>query len=156
MKDPVKSKSNMMDYVVSCDRDSEELEKLIRGEKTMIVRGSMIRKMPYNKVKPGEILYFVNNDGDGLVRAAAVVKKITEYGPVNSEESLSLLKMYQHSLYLSEKQMQQYIGKRYMVLIEVVSVCRIMEFRLDQLVYESAIDWLPVKNIELMKDKYLY
>ena len=58
-----------MDHVVFVDPKAEELEKLIAGTKTAILRGATGRKMPYGRVNPGDSLYLMRNNGEGLVRA---------------------------------------------------------------------------------------
>lgn len=57
-----------MDHVVYLDAKEKELNKLLSGQKTMIIRGAAGRKMPYGRVFPGEVLWFVENSGDGMVR----------------------------------------------------------------------------------------
>jgi hypothetical protein len=47
-----------MDHVVYVDAKAKELEELIAGTKTMIIRGATGRKLPYGRVNMGDILYF--------------------------------------------------------------------------------------------------
>ncbi len=54
-----------MDHVVYVDAKARELEKLLAGEKTMIVRGATGRKLPYGRVEPGDCLFFIENNGRG-------------------------------------------------------------------------------------------
>ncbi len=140
-----------MDHVVYVDHPSGELDKLLNGEKCIILRAGMGRKTPYGRVKPGEILYFVNNNGDGLVRAAAVVKSVSNSDMLTPDESRNLLLLKKNELHLEIEQFQEYLGKKYMVLVEVKNVCRIMEFKLDKAAMQSAEDWVPIENIELLK-----
>jgi len=58
-----------MDHVVYLDRKADELGKLCRGEKTMLIRGATGRKMPYSRVHPGDILDLLENNGSGKVTA---------------------------------------------------------------------------------------
>ena len=58
-----------MDHIVYLDVESDELWELLSGDKTMIIRGVAGRKVPYGCVGIGDDLYFVNNNGEGLVRA---------------------------------------------------------------------------------------
>lgn len=41
-----------MDHVVYLDAKEKELNKLLSGQKTMIIRGAAGRKMPYGRVFP--------------------------------------------------------------------------------------------------------
>ncbi len=65
-----------MDCVVYLDSKAKELENLTNGKKNMIIRGAMGRKLPYGKVNIGDVLYFIENKGDGLVKAKATVSDV--------------------------------------------------------------------------------
>ncbi len=58
------------------DTKAKELEKLLSGEKTMIFRGVAGRKLPYGRVEAGEPLYFIENNGNGLIKAKTLVKSV--------------------------------------------------------------------------------
>ncbi len=65
-----------MDHVVYLDAKADELEKLANGTKSMILRGATGRKMPYGRVSPGDVLYFIKNNAEGLIRATAMVQSV--------------------------------------------------------------------------------
>jgi len=46
---------NIMDNVVYLDYKAKELENLRSGQKTMIIRGAMGRKLPYGRVEKFDI-----------------------------------------------------------------------------------------------------
>ena len=58
-----------MDHIVYLNHKAKELENLINGSKSMIIRGAMGRKLPYGILNIGDVLYFAENNGDGLVKA---------------------------------------------------------------------------------------
>jgi len=62
-----------MDHVVYLDAKSNELENLLSGKKSIIIRGATGRKVPYGKVNVGDILYFINNNAEGEIKAKGVV-----------------------------------------------------------------------------------
>ena len=51
-----------MDHVIYLDHKANELNKLIKGRKTMLIRGTAGRKIPYGRVKTNDGLYFIEND----------------------------------------------------------------------------------------------
>lgn len=55
-----------MNHIVYLNYKAKELENLKSGEKSMIIRGAMGRRIPYGEVSVGDILYFIENKGDGL------------------------------------------------------------------------------------------
>lgn len=140
-----------MDHVVYLDAAAKELEKLLAGEKTMIIRGAAGRKMPYGRVNPGDTLYFLNNDGEGMIRAQADVKSVYNSEAMTLEASIALVEGAQEKLRLTDKQLKRWGGKRYLVLIEVEQAKEVTAFRIDKSQYGNMDDWLPVGNINDVK-----
>jgi hypothetical protein len=136
-----------MDHVVYVDAKSKELEKLIDGTKSMVIRGATGRKLPYGRVSAGDILYFINNNGEGFVRAKSVVKSVLNSEKMEKETSVQLVENNQEKLQLDSKQFKKWAGKRYLVLIEVETTAEIESFKIDRSNYGNMDDWLPVENI---------
>lgn len=140
-----------MDHVVYVDAKSKEMEKLVSGEKTMIIRGAAGRKLPHGRVYAGDILYFINNNGEGEVKASGVVKSVFNSDKMSEEESIRLVEGYQEKLKLTDKEFKRWAGKRYVVLIEVEKVKDINPFGIDKSQYGNMDDWLPVGDINSVK-----
>ncbi len=140
-----------MDHVVYLDAKAGELEKLLLGEKTMIVRGAAGRKMPYGRVQVGDILYFMENDGSGQIKSRAAVISVFNSDKMNQETAAMLVKNNQERLQLSPSQTKRWARKRYLVLIEVSSLQVLEPFRVDKSEYGNMDDWLPVGEIDRVK-----
>ena len=137
-----------MDHVVYLDAQAKELENLLSGSKTMIIRGATGRKLPHGRVDKGDMLYFINNNSEGMVRAKAKVKSAFHSEKMNEDESRALVMKNQVQLRLTEKQMKRWAGKRYLVLIEVSDVKEIQPFAIEKSKYSNMDDWLLVEKIE--------
>ena len=137
-----------MDHVVYLDAAAKELESLLSGRKTMILRGATGRKLPHGRVDKGDMLYFINNNAEGMVRAKAKVKSAFHSEKMNEDESRALVMKNQPQLCLTEKQMKRWAGKRYIVLIEVTDIKEIPPFAIDKNNYGNMDDWLPVEKID--------
>ena len=144
----VQSPGENMDHVVYLDAQAKELENLLSGSKTMIIRGATGRKLPHGRVDAGDMLYFINNNAEGKVRAKAKVKSAFHSEKMTEDESHALVKKNQPKLSLTEKQIKRWAGKRYIVLIEVADVKEIPPFAIDKSKYGNMDDWLPVEKIE--------
>ena len=140
-----------MDHVVYLDAQAKELENLLSGQKTMLIRGATGRKMPHGRVNPGDILYLINNNAEGTVRAKAVVTQALNSEKLSEDESCALVAQNQPKLRLTEKQMARWAGKRYLVLIEVTGVEPVAPFAIDKSQYGNMDDWLPVEKIETVR-----
>lgn len=140
-----------MDHVVYLDAKANELERLLDGRKTMIIRGATGRKLPYGRVSEGDILYFINNNGEGVIKAKAVVNTVYDSDQMSSEESIALVKKHQDKLQLTDAQFKKWAGKRYIVLIELKRIEEIESFAIDKSNYGNMDDWLPVEKIETLR-----
>ena len=117
----------------------------------MIVRGAAGRKLPYGRVQPEDCLFFIQNKGDGLVRAVARVKAVFNSEKLTEEQSAALLRTNQPKLKLTPEQITRWRGKRYLVLIEVEDARPLEPFPIDRSPYGNMDDWLPVEEIGNVK-----
>lgn len=140
-----------MDHVVYMDAGAKELDLLLSGKKTMIIRGAAGRKLPYGRVSENDVLYFINNNSEGLIRASAKVKSVLNSEKLTEEESSQLIDHNQDKLQLTKKQYDRWAGKRYLVLIEISDAQNVEPFRIDKSDYGNMDDWLPVEQIEKVK-----
>ncbi len=140
-----------MDHIVYLDAKAKEFEKLSEGSKTMIIRGATGRKLPHGRVNKGDMLYFINNNADGLVKSKAVVSLVFSSEKMNEEESKNLVMQNQKKLNLTEKQIQKWAGKRYLVLIEIEEFKEIKQFHIDKSNYGNMDDWLSVGDVESVR-----
>ena len=106
-----------MNHVVYLDAKANEMEKLLIGQKTMIIRGAAGRKIPYGQVNKEDILFFINNNAEGMIKAKAAVSSVMNSEKMDKDASIKLLNKYKDNLQLSEKQFQRWAGKRYIVII---------------------------------------
>ena len=142
-----------MDHVVYLDASAKELDLLLSGKKTMIIRGATGRKMPYGRVNAGDMLYFINNNAEGMVRASAKVKSVLNSDKLTAEESAGLVDRNQAKLQLTPRQVARWAGKRFLVLIEVGGIKSLEPFGIDRSAYGNMDDWLPVEEIRRVKVK---
>ncbi len=108
-----------MDHVVYVDVKANELEQILDGNKKMIIRGAAGRKLPYGRVDPGDSLYFMENNGDGLVKACATVTSVINSDKLSPEESRQMIEENMDKLQLTQAQMKRWAGKRYLVFIRI-------------------------------------
>ncbi len=136
-----------MDHVVYVDTKEKELDKLLSGEKSMIIRGAAGRKLPYGRVEASDVLWFVENKGDGLVKGKATVKSVYNSEKLTEQESEKAVLDRQEQLRLTPNQIKRWSGKRYLVLIEIEKAQRLEPFAIDRSEYGNMDDWLPVGDI---------
>ena len=136
-----------MDHVVYLAAKAKELDLLIGGEKSMIIRGATGREMPYGRLEPGDVLYFININAEGVIRAKASVTSVFNSEKMTKEESTQLVESNQSKLQFTPHQFKRWAGKRYIVLIKVGQFEEIDPFEIDKSNYGNMDDWLPVNQI---------
>jgi hypothetical protein len=136
-----------MDHVVYLDAKAKELDKLLTGKKTMLIRGAAGRKIPYGRVDQGDILYLLENDGTGRVCAKANVGTVVNSEKMDTKQSAELIRLNQNKLKLTDAQLKRWSGKRYLVLVELMNIEKTKPFGIDKTEYGNMDDWLLVGDI---------
>ena len=140
-----------MDHVVYLDTSAKELENLLTGKKTMVIRGAAGRKTPYGRVNVNDILYFINNNAEGVIKGRARVTNVINSDPLTPEAASEMIAIHQNALQLTEGLQKRWQVKRYLVLIEVADVQQVNEFQIDKSQFGNMDDWLLVEKIDNVK-----
>jgi len=140
-----------MDHVVYLDAKAHELELLLSENKSMLIRGAAGRKMPHGRVFIGDVIYLINNNGEGVVRARAEVSDVINSEKMARDESIAFVDKHATQLKLNKKQYERWAGKRYLVLIQVDSTTEVPPFPIDKTGYGNMDDWLPVEDIDSVR-----
>ncbi|MDO5845613.1 MAG: hypothetical protein Q4Q04_01690 [Methanocorpusculum sp.] len=133
-----------MIHLVYCDDKEHVLEKILSGEKTMVIRSAAGRKIPHSRVFKGEHLYFIKK-GSMKISAAATVSAVQNYVKLTDEEIDAVMEANQDRLCLSEKQKQRW-HKKCICLTEFTDVRPIEPLDFDK--QTNMDDWLILDKIE--------
>lgn len=137
-----------MDHIVYLDRRANEFENLKSGQKSMIIRGAMGRKVPFGKVALGDTLYFTENDGKKLIKAKAEVLHVFNSCQLTIEESKQMVDSFNDRLMLDSGLRKRFRGKRYLVLITLKDFQELEPFPFDRSEYTNMDDWLIVGEMQ--------
>jgi hypothetical protein len=140
-----------MDHVVYLDFKAKEFEHIKNGKKSMIIRGAMGRKLPYGRINKGDVLYFIENNGDGLIKGKAIVSDVFNSDKLTKEQSIEIVRQNQDQLLLNKALEKRFAGKRYLVLLTINDFTEVEHFKIDRSEYENMDDWLPVEHIDSVK-----
>lgn len=141
-----------MDHVVFLDAKAKEQEKLLSGQKCMVIRGAAGRKLPHGRVKAGDTLYFIENNGSGIITARATAKSVLCSEKLTEDESAALIAAHMEKLRLTDAQLARWSGKKHLVLIEVEGMSALSPFKIDRSQYSNMDDWLIVGDIESVRN----
>lgn len=137
-----------MVHLVYCDnvgkKGEKVLDKILTGQKTMIIRGAAGRKIPHSRVFKEEILYFMEK-GSALITAKATVTNVYNYVKLTEDEINKVLEENQPKLNLSDKQKVRW-HKKCLCLVEFDNVEAIEPLPFDH--QGNMDDWLIIEKIE--------
>jgi hypothetical protein len=138
-----------MEHLAYCDAKAKELNNLLSGKKSMLIRGAAGRKLPYKRVEKNEKVYLIENNGDGLIKAMGVVSKVYNSDKLTREESAELIEENQKKLQLTPSQKKRWSGKRYLCLIELKNIVEVEPFTYKR--EKNMDDWIIVDSIDEIK-----
>jgi hypothetical protein len=114
-----------MNHLVFLDSNAGELEKILSGVKTMLVKEFDPAQTTAHPVNPGDSLYFLRNKDDCAVRVKATVVRVL-YFTNRSHSGLSqTLKEMQPKLQLTEDQYNHWSAQQQVLLVEFGSAHKI-------------------------------
>jgi len=104
------------------DSDASELDRLMNGTSSMIIRGSQEKPVLYRNLKKGDNLCLTRDNQYGETEALGFVSNILISGRLSREESFEIIIRNQDKLQLPDDQFYRWAGNPYLVLIEIDNV----------------------------------
>lgn len=139
------------EHLVYLNKKAKELEKLLNGEKTMVIRGAAGRKSPLGgRAKVGDTLYFVETGGDLLVSHKAELTMVDESEKMTPEESIVFVNQYSNELNLSNEQYKRWAGKKYLAVYEISNIEPIPKFKYNRA--KNMDDWIITDDINKLRE----
>jgi hypothetical protein len=139
-----------MNYLVFLDPYAGELEKILSGTKSMVVKEFDLTQPAACQVKPGDSLYFLRNNDECNLRVKATVVRVL-FLANSPDEGLSLtLKEMQSRLQFTEEQYNYWLSKKQVLLVEFDSAQKIdlIHVALNQAMDRS--DWISFEEFSLI------
>ena len=133
-----------MVHLAYCDDKEKVLEKILSGNKTMIIRGATGRKIPHSRVFEGEIIYLMKK-GSGKITAIAKVDNVQNFEKLANDEIIKILSKNQKRLQLSEKEKERW-HKKCLILVGLKDVKEIKALDFEH--QGNMDDWLIIEKIE--------
>ncbi len=107
-----------MNYLVFLEEQTGELEKILSGVKSMVIKESTPDQSTDQPIKPGDNLYFLRNNAERDLRVKATVKSIHLVSNGYDCELAHFLKELQPRLQLTEVQYNYWSIKNQVLLVE--------------------------------------
>jgi hypothetical protein len=141
-----------MNHLVFLDARASELEKILSGVKTMLVKEFDPANYPLLPVHPGDSLYFLRGQGDCAVRVKATVVRVLFFTKPFEEDLTDIMKEMQPKLHLTEDQYNDWSLKKQVQLVEFGAALKIGLIRVALNKIQDRGDWISFEDFSLMMD----
>lgn len=137
-----------MDHLVYISSEAKELDRLLDGHKTIIVRATDEEKLPFGRITDGDTLYFMTTGRPGVVQARGEVKNVLFRNNLSREECTELLNRFLMEMMLTEDQLSDCDGCSCVILVRVVNIEKTGPFSIEDSIAEDMEDWYIIEDIK--------
>ena len=139
-----------MNYLVFLDAQAGELEKILSGVKTMLVKEFDPAHTPARPANPGDSLYFLRNKDDCSLRVKATVVRVLSFANQVDDDLSHILKEMQPRLQLTEDQYNHWSAKQQVLLVEFRSAQKISVIRVAPDKIADRSGWIAFETFSLI------
>ncbi len=141
-----------MNHLVFLDGRAGELEKILSGVKTMLVKEFDPARNCACPVSPGDSLFFLRNKEECAVRGKAIVVRALLITSNSDDELSPTLKEMQPRLQLTEDQYNYWSAKERVVLVEFDSAHKIDVIPVASQEIMDRSDWVAFEAFNLVTE----
>jgi hypothetical protein len=142
-----------MDHVAVMRRSWGLTEKIVTGEKRIESRWYGTRYPPWDRIRPGETVYF--KDSGGPVSVAAEVEKVLQISDLTRSRVRQVLDEYGAADGIQRDRTgyfyEQFKDKRYCLLIFLRNPRKVAPFGIDKRGFGMMAAWLCVDDIDRIR-----
>ena len=140
-----------MNHLIFLDAQAGELEKILSGVKTMLIKELDSALTSAHSVNPGDSLYLLRNKDACTLRVKATVTRVLSITNSLEEDLSQVLKEMQPKLQLTENQFNHWSGKKQVLLVEFDSARKMeaIQVALNKVTDES--NWIAFEAFSLIK-----
>lgn len=136
-----------MNHLVFLNSQTGELEKILSGVKTMLLKEFDPAPWGEHPVKPGDTLYFLRED-ECTIRVKATVIQVLPVASCSAEDLSQILKERQPKLQLTEEQYNGWSAKEQALLVELDCAQKISVIQVDLSKITDRSDWIPFEAVD--------
>jgi len=139
-----------MNHLVFLDTRAGELEKILSGTKSMVVKEFDPARSAGQAVRPGDNLYFLRNKDECTLRVKATVVRVLFYINDVDQDLSHILKEMQPRLQLTEDQYNHWSAKQQILLVEFESAHKIGAIHVASHKITDRSDWIAFEDFSLI------
>jgi hypothetical protein len=139
-----------VNYLVYLDTRAGELERVLSGVKTMLIKEFGPAGTTAYPVRPGDGLYFVRDNGESAVRVKATVTRALFLTNRLGQDLSHTLKEMQPRLQLTEEQYNYWSARDQVLLVEFESAHKIGAVEVAPRKIADRSDWVAFEELSLI------
>jgi len=132
------------------------IPEILDGRKSIESRWYKTKRAPWNKIKPGDVVYFKNSGESVTVEAA--VAKVLQLENLNPSEAKNILQKFGKEDGIEKEKIKYYFelfkDKKYCLLIFIKNIKQIKPFQINKTGFGAMAAWLCVESINKIKLQY--
>jgi len=136
-----------MNHLVYLDPQAGELEKILSGFKSMLVREIDTAQPTIHLIRPGDSLYFLRDSDENILRVKATVVRVIPFINCLDEDFPRTLKELQPRLQLTKNQYIYWSIKKQVLLVEFDSTQKIDVIHLAPGKVIDKTDWIAFEDL---------
>lgn len=142
-----------MDHLAIMNPKRKLIPKILSWEKTIESRRYMMRVAPWDKIHPGDTVYF--KDAGKEVVAKAEVKRVLQFDHYSDSQLENILKEYGGVWWIAFSSLsearERVKSKKYCILIFLKNPQSISSFAINKTWYGNACAWISLEHIDTIK-----
>jgi ASC-1-like (ASCH) protein len=142
-----------MDHIAIMRKSWGFIEKIATGQKTIESRWYKVKYNPWERISPGDCIYF-KNSGEP-VKMQAKISRVINFSDLTPEKVQTILEDYSKELGLDEADIQRFFEifkhKRYCILIFLKDAHHIQAFEINKQGFGTMSSWISVESIAKIK-----
>ena len=141
-----------MNHLVFLDTRAGELEKILSGTKSMVVKEFDPARSAGQPVRPGDSLYFLRNNDECTLRVKATAVRVLSFTNNSDEDLTHTLKEMQPKLQLTEDQYNHWSAKKQILLVEFGSAQKIGVVHVAANKIRDKSGWIAFEDFNLVTE----
>jgi hypothetical protein len=139
-----------VNHLVYLDTRAGELERILSGMKTMLIKELDPARPTAHPVRPGDSLYFLRDNGECAVRVKATVVRVLFFANRLEQDLSHTLKEMQPRLQLTEDQYSYWSARQQVSLVEFGSAHKIGVIEVAPHKIADRSDWVAFEEFSLI------
>jgi len=141
-----------MNHLVFLDVQAGELEKILSGVKTMLIKEFDPALTPTQPLNPGDSLYFLRSTNECALRVKATVVRVLFLTNRPDENLSQTLKEIQPKLQFTEEQFDHWSVKKQVLLIEFEAAQKIPVIKVASEKFKDQSSWIAFETFKTITE----